>query len=151
MKTIKLTQGKYAIVDDADYEWLSASKWCFNMGYAYRRKKTVPTYMHREIMSPPPGMQVDHINGDGLDNRRANLRICTQTQNLRNNRRRRAKSGFKGVYPGGKPGRWCARICVDKQPRHLGTYDCPRVAAKVYDEAAIRFFGEFATINGMVE
>jgi len=97
MKRIPLTQGKFAIVDDADFEWLSQWKWRarkdYNTWYAIRRvvrgSCRTTTSIHRQIMEAKPGSQVDHRNRDGLDNRRCNLRFCTNAQNAMNQRKTR--------------------------------------------------------------
>lgn len=102
MKKIKLTQGKYAIVDDEDFEWLNQWKWCY-CKYVIRdiilNKKNKRIYMHRLIMNTPEKMQTDHINGNKLDNRRNNLRICTQSQNNMNRKISKLNtSGYRGIY-----------------------------------------------------
>lgn len=120
MKHITLSQGKFAIVDDLDFEWLNQWKWTYDShGYAYRRdyKADKKIYMHREILRPEPGLITDHINRNKLDNRRLNLRAVTKLQNNRNHGlSKRNKSGYTGViwfkaakawraYYGGKEGR----------------------------------------------
>lgn len=110
MKRIPLTQGRSAIVDDADYEALTAHSWCLSncsgICYAVRGCKIEGKHhtvlMHREIMEAPKGMLVDHINGDGLDNRRCNLRLVTDSQNHFNQRKRKKvtsskQKGFTGI------------------------------------------------------
>jgi len=94
-KTISLSQGKVARVDEEQFEWLNAWKWCAHKGrntwYAVRRDysgdKPKMVSMHRLLLGPPPGMETDHRNGDGLDNRRSNLRACTRRQNQMNKRK----------------------------------------------------------------
>ena len=101
--------------------------------------------MHRFIMDAPKGMQVDHINGNGLDNRKCNLRICTKSDNAKNRRlNKNSKSGFKGVSPRkSKKSPWVAQI----SGRLIGYYDDPEEAAKAYDEEAKKEYGEFARLN----
>jgi hypothetical protein len=151
MPQIPLSQGYAALVDDEDYEWLSHYRWRYNSkGYAvhYTRvngeRKTV--FMHRLILDAPRGLQVDHINRDRLDNRRANLRFATRSQNQANKERQKNNtSGYKGVN--WHAGRWAARIRVNRRRVHLGQYDDPETAALVYDAAARRFYQEFAGLN----
>ena len=109
--------------------------------------KTI-AYLHREILPPPPGLLVDHINGDRLDNRRSNLRTATPSQNNANSRDRPRKSGFRGVYPHRPTGRWIAQVSVAGRPQHLGIFDDPRDAARAYDLAAREQWGPFARTNG---
>lgn len=153
-KEINLSQGKVAIVDDADFAELSRSKWFVTAnGYAIRNIRTgllkyTNETMHRVIMNPPAGMDVDHINGNKLDNRRANLRICTRSQNLRNSAAHSDNaSGFKGVSWFKPAQRWKARIWVDNKEKHLGYFDTPEAAALAYNEAAKKYHGEYARLN----
>ena len=150
MKQIELTRGYVATVDDADYEWLtslgswSARETVDGRVYAQRAVGRTTEQMHRVIAGHA---LVDHINGDGLDNRRSNLRPATVTQNNRNARRRKDnRSGFKGVTRQAS-GLWRARITVDGLQIRLGTFDAPEDAARAYDAAAIHHFGEFARLN----
>ena len=153
IRYIPLTRGLHAIVDADDYEWLSQYKWyagrpnCACRVDARRNTKGGGIMlMHRQIMQAPKGMVVDHINGNSLDNRRCNLRICTQMENTQNSRRHTgAKSRFKGVYPTGD--KWYARIKYKGQMYHLGTFDGEVEAAKVRDRKAIELAGEFAWLN----
>lgn len=154
-KRIPLTQGKYAIVDDCDYEWLSQWKWCAERNrdtfYAQRRVRRpgglrLTIRMHRLVANPPPNMMVDHVNRDGLDNRRCNLRVCTHAQNQLNHKRHRTNSsGYRGVLF--HRGKWVAKISVNGKPRHLGTFETPEEAARAYDAVAIETRGEFAALN----
>lgn len=156
MKTIQLTQGKVALVDDADYAELSKYKWCaWRIGgnwYSKRgigtRKSFTQVYMHRVIMGALPGQQVDHINGDGLDNRRCNLRIATMAQNQANRRKSPGtSSAYKGVTLDTKKGGWIAYIKVRQKRIHLGHFADEVDAARAYDAAALKYFGEFARPN----
>jgi hypothetical protein len=145
---IPLTQGRFALVDDADFEALSKRRWSYNQGYAvhYVPGSTQMMFMHRLIMTPPPDLQVDHINQNRLDNRRSNLRFATRSQNQANKGIQiNNTSGYKGVTC--HNGRWEVRIRVNGRRLHLSHYDDPVVAAQVYDAAARRFYGEFATVN----
>jgi len=156
-KKITLTQGKIVIVDDEDYDWIRQWKWCaakdHQCFYAVRGIWIKGTYkairMHRQILNPPPNKEVDHINGDGLDNRRCNLRISTRSQNGANQRaqQREKTSQYKGV-------RWCkevqkyrAYIKVNGRQKHLGYFNSEEVAAQVYNKFATEYFGEFARLN----
>lgn len=156
-KTIPLTMGKVAIVDVYDYEWLSQYNWKYDPdGYAMRNALSADRKgrgyfnirMHREIINAPKGMQVDHINGDSLDNRRANLRLCTKTQNGQNRKSvKGSTSSFKGVCFIKDKGRYQASIHVNHKSMYLGTYDDQTEAARAYDKAAQEHFGEFARLN----
>jgi hypothetical protein len=102
MKTIELTRGKVAYCDEEDYEFVSKQKWCYlanATGYAVTRFNGKVITMHKYLLNPPKGMDVDHLNGNGLDNRRSNIRICTRMQNRWNIEKLPTNtSGFKGVY-----------------------------------------------------
>jgi hypothetical protein len=149
---IWLTQGKFAIVDNDDYEWLSQWEWCFHINYARRtdkssgRQKTVS--MHSIISKTPLGKFTDHINGNGTDNRKYNLRICSSAENARNLPvNRRSTSGYKGVTWNKRTKNWRARIVFDGKEIYLGTYQNVIDAAEAYNRAALRLHGEFARIN----
>ena len=153
VRYIPLTRGKYAIVDAADYEWLSQHKWLANGDekrgfYAGRRVGRKLQLMHRLIMNAPPGTVVDHIDGNGLNNRRCNLRICTQKQNSRNSApSRHSSSRFKGVYYCKRTRKWIATIGYNGRTIHLGSFDDEIEAARAYDRKARELFGEFAYLN----
>jgi len=151
-KLIPLTQGKFAVVDADDYEWLNKYKWCVCKSkrncYAKRKVKGKIVFMHRQILSAPPHLFVDHIKHNGLDNRRPNLRLCTNIQNQRNKRPNlNSKSRYKGVF-------WCkrckkfrAKITHERKSFHLGYFESEIEAAKAYDKKATELFGEFAYLN----
>ncbi|MDY0356607.1 MAG: HNH endonuclease [Sedimentisphaerales bacterium] len=153
IRYIPLTRGKFAIVDAADYEWLSKYKWLATGNekrgfYAGRRVGQGMLLMHRAIMQPPPGMVVDHISGNGLDQRRANLRVCSQRHNSHNRRPSRwTSSRFKGVYFCRATGKWVATIGFEGRSIHLGSFDDEVEAARVYDRKARELFGEYAYLN----
>jgi len=160
MKEIPLTQGKVALVDDEDFDYLNQWKWC-----AYEDKKNGVWYaergtciggvqktfrMHRVILGLEHGdkRQGDHSNHNGLDNRQCNLRICTSRQNQQNQRLQKSKSSqFKGVCFRKKTGRWRAYIQTKKTFKSLGCFQKEEIAALAYDMAAIREHGEFAHLN----
>jgi len=156
MKEIPLTQGYVTLVDDEDYDFLMQWKWCACVrenGYirAMRRSKKnngirKSIYMHREIMPVPDDKSVDHINGNPLDNRKANLRICTHEQNCCNRVRRKPNpTGYCGVYRSGS--KFLAQVMIKGRLTYFGTYDTAELAAKARDVAAIKHFGEFARLN----
>jgi hypothetical protein len=156
MKTIKLNKGYETIVDDDTYEWASKLKWQVDGGiYVGRRSTTINgkrpnVKLHRLIMNAPKGINIDHINGDRLDNRRENLRFATDTQNNQNCKKRKDNiSGYKGVtYTGRyKIKNWQARITYNNKTISLGLYQTKEEAALVYNIAALKLFGEFAKLN----
>jgi len=144
-----------ALIDDEDFELVNQRRWHIlpyeNTTYAASSvwdkvsKKDKTIRMHRFIMSAPQGLEVDHINGNGLDNRRSNLRLATRAQNQHNRGlNRNNKSGFKGVvwYP--RYNKWLSVIIVDGQRKHLGYFSELEDAVAAYQEAALRYQGEFA-------
>lgn len=158
MKKIPLTQSRVALVDDSDFEWLSQFKWYTlrhrNTCYAFRKsptregRKTIN--MHREILglSRGDGKMVDHINRDGLDNRRENLRLCTHAQNQRNSQKNKNNtSGYKGVTWDKQRGKWHSQIVVNHVRIRLGFFDDLIKAAQAYDAAARKYHGRFARTN----
>tara|TARA_R110000851_G_scaffold170949_1_gene317305 strand:- start:147 stop:722 length:576 start_codon:yes stop_codon:yes gene_type:complete len=184
MKKIKLWKNRYelsdkvALVDDEDYEKVveaikyksgKPGKWYDHRPGGYKNVNCIKHYavdgdrrkaIHRVVMNAPPGMDVDHINGDPLDNRKENLRLCTRSQNAQNKKRRRdSKSGFKCVYYTSsnlkKP--WMAYISdpdtlyPNKRSIKLGYYETAEEAARAYDKKAIEMYGEFAYTNFPIE
>jgi hypothetical protein len=103
--------------------------------------------MHREIMRPPDGFVVDHIDGNSTNNRRRNLRTCTRRQNLYNSRPRRGKSKYKGVRYEKRTKRWVAEITHRGRKYHLGSFKNEVEAAKAYDRKARQLFGPYARLN----
>jgi hypothetical protein len=154
VRYIPLTRGQYAIVDAADFEWLSRYKWhaaprdAAGGFYARRHEKGRNVWMHREIMNAPEGMVVDHIDGNGLNDRRCNLRLCTRTQNGRNRRKNRdSDNEYKGIWTDKKTGRSYAQIRFEGEQLYLGSFDTAVEAARAYDRKARELFGEFAYLN----
>lgn len=124
-------------------------RWCVNDGYAFNAKHG---RMHRFLMSAPEGVMVDHRNGDKLDNRRENLRLCSNSQNQANRRVTTGKSKFKGVVWQRRKignGFWKAQITVNKKVMYLGAFKTDLDAAKAYNEAALLNFGDFAHLNDL--
>lgn len=156
MKQIPLTQGQYALVDDADYGWLALHKWHAQWHpqtrsfYAIRTVRIGPKRerraMHRVILGlTDPHIQSDHKNGDTLDNRRENLRPATHSENARNRcRPRTATSAYKGVYWKKDNRKWGARIAVSGKDIHLGYFSDPAEASAAYQKAAEERHGAFA-------
>lgn len=153
-KEIPLTQGKVAIVDDADFDWLNQWKWHYAAaGYAARatggRRNRHILYMHRLIVDAPAGSHVDHRDHNGLNNQRSNLRIATPSQNHYNARRNHGSSKYKGVYYSTARKMWVATIHADHRRIHLGTFATELCAALAYNSAAIQYHGEFALLNDL--
>lgn len=154
MKQIPLTQGKFALVDDEDFEYLNQWKWHYlKVGYAARsvkkdNKKTY-IYMHREINETVVGRHTDHINNDKLDNRRHNLRSATKGQNMANvgKRAHGASSRYKGVSLDKRNRRWFSRICIGNNKIYLGRFSTEIEAAQSYNDAATKYHGEYALLN----
>jgi len=157
MANIQLTQGKSTIVDDEDYEYLSKWKWhavkntAGHQWYAARGemgKRRI--YMHHVLIKVEEGYETDHINQNGLDNRRANLRQVTHSQNCANWTSSHTR-GFRGVAPNHRGKRWNARIGAAGRRLHLGSFDTALEAARAYDRAAIACYGLCATLNFPME
>lgn len=151
MAFITLTQNKIAIVDDEDYEKVSQYKWHYSTktrsvkGYAQRKIKNGDTYMHRFIMNCPKDKVVDHKDGDTLNNKKDNLRICSQSKNMMNKTiMSNNKSGYKGVHFHKLLGRWVAQIKVNDKVIHLGVFDTPEEAFIERNRAAEKYHEEFA-------
>lgn len=156
MSKILLTQNKYTIVDNKDFEWLNQWKWCVsgNKKYAVRHikinfKKYKVIYMHRLILNTTNN-QTDHINGDTLDNRRKNLRIVTPQQNNFNlGKRKDNKSGYKGISWDKQRNKWIATINLNKRRIYIGHFNNVKNGAKEYNKIARQYFGEFARFNNI--
>lgn len=150
MKKIPLTQNKVAIVSDRDFEFISKFTWHNVNGRARTTINKKLILMHRLIMGLKHGdeRQVDHINGNPLDNRRHNLRICTRSQNLGNSKKQKnATSKYKGVTWSKRSRKWRANIVMNGFQQCLGYFNNENEAADAYDFAAIQHFGEFAKLN----
>jgi hypothetical protein len=161
MKIISVTKGQHVVVDDADYEFLSQWKWAAAYSpytqtfYAMRtympkgrRGKKLSIRMHRQIVGCVKGMDVDHINGNTLDNRRGNLRICTRGENSRNQKTRSSNSsGYKGVSWDINREKWSARIMRDGKTVNIGRFTSLDQAALAYNDAALAYHGPYAKLN----
>jgi hypothetical protein len=148
MKTIELTKGKVALVDDCDSEYLNQFNWWWFKGYASSHVKGVGILMHRAIMTPTDLDHIDHIDGNGCTNTRANLRLVTNSQNSYNQGLRiNNTSGYKGVSRDKRRTKWRAYIVLKGKQYGLGVFDCKHAAAAAYNKKALEFYGEFANLN----
>ena len=148
--------GLVAIIDHADSDLISPHTWypwankgkLRTVNWAYTRTGDVTTYMHRMILEAKKGQIIDHADGDGLNNRRCNLRFCTNSQNQANSPAPTGISGFRGVFWEGKyPNKpWRAAV-YNHGPRYVGRFKEPEDAARARDRKALEIFGEFATLN----
>lgn len=156
MKEIPLTQGKVALVDDADFEAVNAFKWCAHkhkqLFHALRKLPRVngkqkDLYMHTFLL--PEAGPIDHRDGDGLNNQRFNIRPATHKENQRAFRHKKQglSSLFRGVSWHTAHHKWIARIRVDGKLKHVGYFETEADAARAYDTAARRYFGDFASPN----
>jgi hypothetical protein len=158
MKTIPLTKGYFTKVDDDDYKKFAIYRWyadasrlseiravrSVNMG----GKKIKRIILSREIMNAPKELKVDHINHNTLDNRKCNLRVCTQEENCRNRTKMtNSKSKYKGVGWNTEMNKWIAKIVSKGNRIHLGVFADEWEAALAYNEAAKKYYGEFAYLN----
>lgn len=159
-KLLKLSKGMFTLVDDDVYEKYKSLSWHAHnrQGKYYANhsafsnvngvKKVKSVSLHRLITNAPKGVEVDHINGDPLDNRRANLRFCNRSENTRNSIKRSDNtSGYKGVAFSKRINKWRAYIYFEKKQKHLGYFDSVKDAARAYSEAANKYFKEFAYVT----
>lgn len=159
-KEIELTQGYKTTVDDEDFEYLSQFKWHFSAGYVIRIKydaslKRDRIGMHQIILGRKlgrkliPGELPDHVDNNPLNNTRQNIRVSTHKQNMRNKPKRRTQttSRFKGVSLHSTGNKWQSQIMVDGKIIYIGLFSDEELAAKAYDQVALRQFGEFARLN----
>lgn len=155
MKKIPLTKGKFAIVDDEDFEYLNRIKWHITTkGYAIHSIKRINIWMHRYILEKhnlyKNGFEVDHINRNRTDNRKINLRICTGSENRVNTTiLKRNKSGYKGVFWDKYNKKWEATISFNKKNYFLGLFDDPELASYAYIEKSKELHGEFSIYNNL--
>ena len=160
MRSIPLSRGQYAIVDDSDYETINIHKWSAMSGgvngctyYAVRnlpRRAGFPRkkeYMHHIVLPPKKGFETDHKDGDGLNNCRSNLRYATKSQNRANRRMIEHTSRFKGVHWSKRDKKWVASIRFHNKQKELGRFSKEVEAAKTYNEAAKKYHGEFCVLN----
>lgn len=154
MKLIELTQGLFTMIDDEDFELVSSFSWHFSShGYAIRNHEGRKQRLHRMLLGLVlgDGIQVDHVNGDKLNNTRANLRVCTNAENMHNRgKTKKNTSGFKGVSlmkDRARKNPWRAVIQLNDKNHHLGLFNTKEEAARAYDEAAKELHGEFALLN----
>ena len=150
-KQIQLSKGKIAIVDDDVFSTASKIKWNAHKGhknkwYAVTKIQGKSIFLHNFVMLPPKGFVVDHINGDGLDNRRENLRIASYSQNSANRGTDiDNKSGYKGVIK--IKNKWAAKLNYKRKTIYIGSFDTAELAARAYDEKAREIWGEFSQTN----
>ncbi len=158
MKIITLTQGKFAKVDDEDYEYLNQWKWHYGARcYAVRsgeapkvngKRQRKRFFMHRVVNKTPDGFETDHIDLNTLNNQKYNLRDATTSKNGMNVRsRKNSTSKFKGVFWDRRKRKWICRLVCQKVIKYEANFDCEVRAAKAYDEAALKHHGKFARIN----
>ena len=148
MKKIQMYGGRFAVVDDEDFDFINQWTWVYhNRGYAYRyeysRKRGMDgeqsrrrIFMHHLIVGRMPGLETDHINRNKLDNRRSNLRNVTRAENMRN-RATRSKSGIKNIYPSDK--NWIVKFSDNYKPVYVGYFTTLKSAIKARDEAMKNF------------
>ena len=156
MKEIPLTQGKVALVDDEDFEYLNQWKWNYHKsrktGYAtrsfWKEGKGSTIIMHRLLLNASKEQMVDHINHNGIDNRKHNLRLCTPHENACNSEKQiNNSSGIKGVDYFDRLKKWRVRIQSNNKQFHIGVYPTKETALIAYNEAAIKYHGAFALLN----
>lgn len=155
-KQIPLTQDKFALVDDVDYDFLMQWKWCFlsdkkEGGYAIRKGKTSHILMHRIVNKTPLSFETDHRDGNKLNNQKDNLRNCSKSQNNGNRKRYNKKriGKYKGVYWIEKIKKWKAKLSINYKEIHIGYFDREEDAALAYNFESMKYFGEYSRQNNV--
>lgn len=146
---IALYGNRIVLIDAVDFEVVAQWRWSFDGKYATRKpgRKGRKIYLHRFIMNAMPGVEIDHINGDKLDNRRCNLRITTRQQNSLNARGKGGTSQFKGVAWDKANQKWMANIMINGRNHRIGRFRDELEAARAYNDAARELHGEYARLN----
>lgn len=144
MKEIPLTKGFFSLIDDEDFVKVSAHRWHYARGYAHNAQVGA---LHRFVIGAPKGRNVDHINGDPLDNRKENLRLATHGQNMMNKHVAWGLSKYKGVIWNKKQSSWLVRVAANGGREFVGAFRDEIEAAKAYNDAALRLHGEYAALN----
>lgn len=140
---LELSKGYKTVVDQKGFELFNKWKWTYDRGYAYRRdRKRGKVYLHREIAGAKGVLVVDHINGDTLDNRASNLRLCTRSENACNSKKR--TNHKKGVYFYKRDKKWVAQIWKNYKNYYIGRFDTEKEASKAYQAKALTLHGAFA-------
>lgn len=144
-KLIPLTKNKFSKVDNDDFNRVKDINWCYDDNYAING---ILGSLHRFILNTPDGLYTDHINNDKLDNRKSNLRVCTQSENMANVLPIKNKSSkYKGVYLNKRENKWYVQARFKNKRVFIGIFDDEIEAAKAYDKKALELFGEFAKLN----
>lgn len=159
---IVIISGKECIIDDSDLQIINGKRWIVTScnGKQYVRfnysdtidgkRKQIHLYLHRHLLSAPKGMEVDHINGNTLDNRRSNLRVCTHRENIRNKKTpSHNKSGYKGVSYSARYKKYMVCIKMNGKTLHLGGFADPKEGYEVYKAKALELFGEYANFGSV--
>jgi hypothetical protein len=148
---MNLYNGEEFLIDKDDVEWASQYTWIkSSRGYVIRQEGRKVVFLHRQIMNCPKGMVVDHINGNPMDNRKSNLRICTNDENIRNRKlNKNSTTGYKGVTfkKNNGPKKFCSRISFQRKRIQIGYFLTAKEAAIEYNKMALQLYGEFARLN----
>ncbi len=155
MKKIKLSQNKYALIDNEDYDRINQWSWYYHTGYArrciypYGRGKTITLFLHRIVFNRKKWRgdeEVDHINGNTLDNRKKNLRICSRAENMMNqkNLHKKSYSGIRGIHWDKNYQKWSVHIKIGGIQKYFGSFETIQQARKVHKKEVVGLFGKFS-------